>query len=181
MTIRQKPDSRTRSSTPFLPLSPLNLNFLIGMLVWLGWSHGRPALVRLALPAGLLLIALLYALESRGASYSQVQLGYATGFGLVIAGAAALEAAGRWPSGMRLLNLIGDASYSIYLTHLAVLGVIGRLVFKIAQYVPAPPALLYLLIFAGTIACGCLAHLWVERPLIAAARKRLSGKPALMA
>lgn len=77
---------------------------------------------------------------------------------------------------MRLLNLIGDASYSIYLTHLAALGVIGRIVFKISDYVPAPPGAIYLLIFAGTVAGGCLAHLWVERPLIAAARKRMPGK-----
>ena len=179
LLLREYPEYHDQ--TPWTTyFSPLNLNFLIGMLAWLSWSYGRPVIVKWALPAGLLLIALFYALESREASYSQVQLGYAAGFGLIIAGAAALEAAGQWPSRMRLLNLIGDASYSIYLTHLAVLGVVGRLVFRIAEYVPAPPVLLYLLVFAGTVACGCLAHVWIERPLIAACRKRLSRKSPLM-
>jgi peptidoglycan/LPS O-acetylase OafA/YrhL len=42
------------------------------------------------------------------------------------------------------------------------------------------PELIYLLVFAGTVACGCLAHLLVERPVIAICRRRLSAKkPAL--
>jgi exopolysaccharide production protein ExoZ len=38
------------------------------------------------------------------------------------------------------------------------------------------PELIYTVVFVGTIACGCLLHLLVERPLIEACRKRLADK-----
>lgn len=160
--------------------SPLNLNFLVGMLAFYGWRHGRPAIVKSMFPAGLLLLAAVYVLESGGMPYSQLQIAYAVSFGLLIAGAAALESAGQWPSRLRLLNLIGDASYSIYLTHLAVMGLLGKIAIKIAEYLPISQELIFLLVFVGTIVGGCLAHLIVERPLITACRRRVSSKkPAL--
>jgi peptidoglycan/LPS O-acetylase OafA/YrhL len=109
--------------------SLLNLNFLIGMAAYYGWVYGRPSWVKGAFPSGLALLVAVYVLESRGVPYNVLQLAYAAAFGLVIAGAAALESAGQWPSTAvaRLLNVIGDASYSIYLTHLAFLGCLPRL------------------------------------------------------
>ncbi|WP_318011138.1 acyltransferase [Mesorhizobium sp. ES1-1] len=157
--------------------SPLNLNFLVGMLAFYAWMHGKPIVVKLAFPIGLTLLATVYGLESRGISYNLLQIPYAVAFGMIITGAAALESAGQWPSNARLLNLIGDASYSIYLTHLAFLGLLAKIMIKLAGYVPLPPELVYAVVFAGTIACGCLLHLFVERPLIAACRKCLGGRP----
>lgn len=159
--------------------SPLNLNFLVGMLAYVGWKHGQPSVARWAFPAGLLLLAAMYALESSGVPYSHVQLAYALGFGLIITGAIALEAAGQWPSKMRVLNLIGDASYSIYLTHLTLIGLLGKIVIKVAEYAPIPQELIFLLVFIGTVTGGCMAHLIVERPLIAACRRLSAKSPAL--
>jgi exopolysaccharide production protein ExoZ len=157
--------------------SPLNLNFLVGMLAFHGWTHGRPIVVKCAFAAGLTLLAAVYVLERGGMPYSLLQIAYAVAFGLMIAGAAALEAAGQWPSNARLLNLIGDASYSIYLTHLAFLGLLAKIMIRLSAHVPLPPELIYAVVFAGTVACGCLLHLFVERPLIEACRKRLADKP----
>jgi exopolysaccharide production protein ExoZ len=157
--------------------SALNLNFLIGMLAFDRWTHGRPIVVKCAFPAGLALLATVYVLESGGMSYSLLQIAYAVAFGLIIAGAAALESAGQWPSNTRLLNLIGDASYSIYLTHQAFLGLLAKIMIRLSAHMSLPPKLIYAVVFAGTVACGCLLHLFVERPLIEACRKRLAGKP----
>lgn len=157
--------------------SALNLNFLVGMLAFNCWTHGKPIVVKCAFPAGLTLLAIVYALESGGMSYPQLQIAYAVAFGLIIAGAAALESAGQWPSNARLLNLIGDASYSIYLTHQAFLGLLAKIMIRLSVHVSLPPKLIYAVVFAGTVACGCLLHLLVERPLIKACRKRLSSKP----
>ncbi|MFC5384989.1 acyltransferase family protein [Aquamicrobium segne] len=160
--------------------SPLNLNFLVGMLAYLGWKHGRQNIVKWAFPAGLLLLATLYALESKGAAYAHVQLGYAVAFGLAITGAATLETARQWPSKLAVLNLIGDASYSIYLTHIAVLGLLAKILIKISEYAPMPAELIFLLVFIGTIICGCLAHLIVERPLISMLRLHFSAKQPII-
>ncbi len=157
--------------------SPLNLNFLTGMLAFYAWAHGRPAIVKTAFPVGLALLAAVYVLESQGMPYSQLQIAYALAFGLIIAGAATLERAAQWPSRLRLLDLIGDASYSIYLTHLALLGLIAKIMIRLSANVPLPPHLIYIAIFAGAIIGGSLLHLLVERPLIDACRKRLGSRP----
>jgi len=175
LLLRQYPDYDhwTPWTTYF---SPLNLNFLIGMLAFYGWSRCRPALVRIAFPAGLVLLAAISLLYGQGIDYSQLQIPYGVAFGLVIAGAAALESAGQWPSNARLLNLIGNASYTIYLTHLAFLGLLAKIVIKLSAHFPLPPELIYVAVLAGAIACGCVLHLLVERPLIEFCRDRLTVK-----
>lgn len=157
--------------------SPLNLNFLVGMLAFCAWTHGRPVIVKCAFAAGLALLGTVYVLERGGMPYNLLQIAYAVAFGLIIAGAAALESAGQWPSNARLLNLIGDASYSIYLTHLAFLGLLAKSMIWLSGHVPLQPELIYTVVFVSTVACGGLLHLLVERPLIEACRKRLADKP----
>lgn len=155
----------------------LNLNFLVGMLAFHCWTNGRPSVIKCAFPGGLALLASVYALESEGMPYSQTQIAYAISFGLIIAGAASLESAGQWPSNVRILNLIGDASYSIYLTHEAFLGLLAKVMIRISAHVSLTPNLIYVVVFAGTIACGCLLHLFVERPLIEACRNFNRRRP----
>lgn len=160
-------------------LSPLNLNFLIGMLAFYAWAHGRPFLTKCAFPVGVALLVGVYLLDRGGTPYSQLQIAYAVAFGLIIAGAAALESEGQWPSRARLLNLIGDASYSIYLSHLAFLGLLAKIVIRLSAHMPLPAELIYFMVFIGTVACGCMLHLFIERPLIEVCRKQFAGKPRL--
>jgi exopolysaccharide production protein ExoZ len=178
LLIREYPDydDWTPWTTYF---SPLNLNFLVGMLAFYSWIHGRPFLVKCAFPIGLAVLVAVYALESQGVSYSVLQLAYAAAFGMMIAGAAALESAGQWPSKARLLNLIGDASYSIYLTHLAFLGLLAKIMIRLSAHITLSPELIYITVFIGTVACGCILHLLVERPLIEMCRQHLAGKSRL--
>ncbi|MDH6233857.1 exopolysaccharide production protein ExoZ [Mesorhizobium soli] len=157
-------------------LSPLNLNFLVGILAFYGWTHGRPIVVKCAFVVGLALLIAIYALEAGGMLYSRLQIAYAVAFGLIIAGAAALESDGQWPSKVRLLNLIGDASYSIYLTHIAFLGLLAKIMMGLTAHMPVPPKLFYISVFVGTVACGCILHLLVERPLVEFFRNRLAGR-----
>jgi peptidoglycan/LPS O-acetylase OafA/YrhL len=79
----------------------------------------------------------------------------------------------------RLLNVIGDASYSIYLTHLAFLGLLAKITIRLSSYIGLPPELIYVIVFSGTVACGCILNKFVERPLIRACRTYLAGRPKL--
>lgn len=157
-------------------LSPLNLNFLAGMLAFYGWRHGRPYVVKCAFVVGLAMLIAIYGLEAGGMLYSHLQIAYAVAFGLIISGAAALESDGQWPSNTRLLNLIGDASYSIYLTHIALLGLLAKIMIRLSAHMPVPPKLIYISVLVGTVAGGCILHMLVERPLVEFFRRRLASR-----
>ncbi|HEY3778786.1 MAG TPA: acyltransferase [Rhizomicrobium sp.] len=75
----------------------------------------------------------------------------------------------------RLLHLLGDASYSIYLTHL--FAVVGLRVIWERLHLPAglglaAPLFPVVAIAVGTT-FGCLAWQWVERPVTRAAKRAL--------
>jgi peptidoglycan/LPS O-acetylase OafA/YrhL len=64
----------------------------------------------------------------------------------------------------RWIVLIGNASYSIYLTHSFVAGPVKRIwsgVFR-GQY----PLVMILVIVAGSIALGLASYRWVEQPVL---------------
>lgn len=46
---------------------------------------------------------------------------------LIVCGALAIERAGRWPSGLRVLEIGGDASYSLYLLHGLVISLMAKI------------------------------------------------------
>lgn len=85
---------------------------------------------------------------------------------MVVAGAVTVESDGGWPA-IPGLNLLGDASYSIYLTHTLSIGAlaIGAGVRHAPFFVP-----LALALAAG---CGIAVYLLVERPLLRRLRGRL--------
>ncbi|HWA62935.1 MAG TPA: acyltransferase [Caulobacteraceae bacterium] len=86
---------------------------------------------------------------------------------LLVAGALALEQRGlvlAWPP----LKALGDASYAIYLAHMAAVALVFHLV-GIAQ-----PALFLALALAATVAAGWLFHVGVERPLTRLSREVLA-------
>lgn len=87
---------------------------------------------------------------------------------LVVHGAASAEIAGkaRFPMIMRK---IGDASYSIYLTHILVLSVIGRAWAQMATPEAINPIMLATMVLA-TLIVGLLSYRWVEVPILNAIR-----------
>lgn len=126
--------------------------------------------------AGLLLFITLYILESSGISYNYLQIAYALSFGLLILGAVSYENSGFKAAKFKALSLIGDASYSIYLTHLAFLGLISKIVIKLSQYFPLNPVAIYFIAFGLTVISGCFLYLFVERPLLQYCRKLIANK-----
>lgn len=155
-------------------LSPYNLLFALGMLAALVF---RRLPVAAALPMAVL-GGLLFLSVGIAEAYRILLLDHAVRtllFGLgatgLVAGLAALERQGAIAA-PRLLDFLGDASFSIYLVHGTVLPVATKalLVLDINKMVPAWTVLTVLVL--SSVAVGALAHLYVEKPLIAVLRRR---------
>ncbi|MDP2258847.1 MAG: acyltransferase [Caulobacter sp.] len=86
---------------------------------------------------------------------------------LVVAGAVSVESDGGWPA-WRWLGLLGDASYSIYLTHTLT---IGALAMTIGAW---NPPLFVPLAMAVAILGGLASYLLIERPMLVRLRRRLA-------
>lgn len=142
--------------------NPMLLEFVLG----LGIARLRPAL-----PAGLAFagmaagILLLAATAFAGIDMTPYRiLVWGLPAGLLLVSCIALEDAGRWP--LRLLSpleKLGDASYSLYLTH----GIVLAAVFKFERLgnLTTPVAL------AAAVVVAEICYLLVERPI-----NRLSSK-----
>lgn len=98
----------------------------------------------------------------------------AFGLALLLAGAVKLESAGRLPI-PAALAFIGDASYSIYVTHVSLEGAWLKVALKWhwPDHVGAGGS--FMAVLVGTVALGCLAYVAVERPLLRALRGKPSG------
>jgi peptidoglycan/LPS O-acetylase OafA/YrhL len=70
----------------------------------------------------------------------------------------------------RWMVAIGDASYSIYLSHVLVLGALGRLWSAFRSPGLLANAAGLALLAAGTIAAGLASYAWLEKPWHAKAR-----------
>ena len=68
---------------------------------------------------------------------------------------------------MRTLLAIGNASYSIYLSHIFTLGVLRTLWVKVSQH-PVPPEHIWLFLMAAMLMSTCVGYCvyaWVEKPI----------------
>ncbi|MCX7889746.1 MAG: acyltransferase [Rhodobacteraceae bacterium] len=153
--------------------SPYNLLFLFGMAAALGCRR-LGARAGLALAGGAVLFLGVGLAEAQGAvhwPFGWRSVLYGLGATGIIAGLAALESAGRLAT-PRWLAFMGDASYAVYLLHIAVMTVTAK-VLAAAGLTQALPAWSLVLLLAGAAAAaGGLAHVAVERPLLAALRRR---------
>jgi peptidoglycan/LPS O-acetylase OafA/YrhL len=98
----------------------------------------------------------------------------------VVAGLVAVERAGFLPE-IPALKILGDASYSLYLTHTVLLSALDQLAVRVGLRLTSTLAdigfgVVLLLI---SLAVGVLAYRWIETPLSAlAGRRPLRGLPA---
>ena len=109
-------------------------------------------------------------------NHNQMALPFSLTFGLasflLVLGTASVEMSGgiAWP---RPLVFLGDASYSVYLTHVMFLNffmlIIGRL--NVFEFID--PLFTTSLLVVGSVLGGCLVYLLVERPIIVSLRKKL--------
>ena len=146
-----------------------NLYFVFGMgaygLYRRGGSGGPELL------AGLVLAG--WALVGMAGQFQASSMLLAVGLALLLAGAVKREASGRLfiPAA---LAFIGDASYSVYLTHVSLEGAWLKAAMKWHWHEHLGPGGAFVAVFAGTVALGCLAYGVVERPLLRA----LAGSPS---
>ncbi|MGV3577934.1 acyltransferase family protein [Brevundimonas sp.] len=95
---------------------------------------------------------------------------------LIVAGLIAVEEAGRLPS-IPVLKAVGDASYPLYMIHPVLLSAMAQAL-NLAG-VEMPPWLYVAAALVVTSVVGWFAHLWLERPLIAAFKPRPRDRTAL--
>lgn len=138
---------------------PLMLEFAAGIV--LGWLFlsGKVPNVWLLLPAGFLA---LFAAHILRLPYLFLQNGLCAA--LIMVGAVAAERSFKIPE-VRWLRLLGDASYSIYLTHALTLFVFRRLFLRLPLEGVLQFALFATLAATAALLVGFLVYLKVERPM----------------
>ena len=141
--------------------------FVAGLLLGWAWTRRlvpgfRAGVALLALGTGLLAWQQWRVTEPGG----WVVLFWGVPCLLAIAGALAVEAAGRLPR-IRLLKRLGDASYAIYLAHLPVVNWLN-----LRLHAPVPVKIILAVLICGTL--GILLHP-AEMRATAAARRVLAG------
>jgi exopolysaccharide production protein ExoZ len=154
--------------TPFnVYTAGYNLFFLFGMGAFWLYRRGGRGLYEFA--AGVVItVAAAITLDL---PYKLSYLFLVLGFALLVAGATKMELAG-YIKVPNFLNYIGNASYSIYLTHLAVQGLLLKIAMATGLYRAVGAHATYILVLTGTIIAGCLAYALIERPVISGLQKR---------
>lgn len=159
-------------------VSPLILEFLLGCLVALYAAElpRRAAIVCTALGVGGFVAGTMVMIHLR--------LDFSTGRVLLFGPAAALLVAGLvgWEKhGLgfpRLLVWFGDGSYSLYLSHILVLGVLFDLW---TRFMPTAPAWSHVTILAAAavaaVIWGQISFAWIEAPMLRALKPRRTARP----
>jgi peptidoglycan/LPS O-acetylase OafA/YrhL len=158
--------------------SAFNLNFFFGMGAYWAWQKGLPGGPAIATGLTILLAATVWVTHPGLSS-----LLCALAFALLIAGFVALEERGlvRVPA---ILALIGDASYSIYLTHEHVASLGIKILLRLHMERLLGREGIYLLVIVATATAGTMLYLILEKPLVRRLRqweprRRNAAGPAL--
>lgn len=153
------------------PLNIYNIYFLLGALIW--WLLPQMNARWIAPMALLLLVSLVpaIALASIDSPNTHDNIGLAAlapPMALGVALCIGVEKMRPRLFDRRVLLLLGDASYAVYLVHSAILSVAGMAQARALEWVPG---LVYFLGSAAVAIIGGVAvHLWFERPLISRLR-----------
>jgi len=160
-------------STPFILFSPLHLLFVFGAAIVWAVKRGRipyPALLAV-LGVALFLGTGAYECFIGGARFEMLRSQcYGIGAAVAMAGFIELERSQslRVP---QFLCLLGDASYSLYLTHFAVLSVLAKFAANYQQKLASrginvPDAVFFYAMVSLAVAFGILFHVCLEKPLL---------------
>ncbi len=170
---------------------PLLLEFLLGVaigIIYQRWSPGRKVALCLLVPG--IVLGLLFMLTGFGNSQAVLApppplrylhaICWGSAAALVVAGCVFLEKTGTSPRLFRhrAILLLGDASYSIYLFHLLVLGLIAAIYLRVGFFLNADVLIPIHAVIA--VAGSLLFYQWVEKPLLNLFRKpraTLTGPP----
>ena len=145
-------------------LSAYSAHFVLGMLAFLAYRHLRwQGCICLGV-AGLAVTRAAY-YTSHLASPCEWACGFS---GLLLICASAERQYGIRAPG--LLRYIGDASYSLYLLHLALLGVLLKVAIQARLLQSIGGVGVYLLVLAGATLLACATYRWVEAPMLRSLR-----------
>lgn len=150
--------------------SPLSIEFIAGAAVGLYW---RKLPTALAWPAMLLALAwmataamVLIDVPGHGQTDGVRVIAFGLPAALLVAGVARLEHAGRVRV-PRLAVILGDASYSLYLTHLFVMSIMGRLWSALGAHGTIGSNVGFLVAtFCACCVAAVIVHRVLERPLM---------------
>ncbi len=158
-------------------LNPLTFEFVIGALIAVGVRNGATKYARLALIAGISIFAAETAFfadrlypDAMGRFALRAML-FAPPFALILYGAAALEETDRSALAPKWLRLCGDASYSLYLIHVPVFLVVGKVISLIIPDTLLDNVLLIIGFSFGVLAATYALRRYIEKPLLAASKK----------
>ncbi len=156
-------------------VSPLTLEFILGCTIALLIYRGRKqhGVLVLGLGIGLFLMSCILwtriAPNAQPNGWGRVAL-FGIPWSLVVYGAVALEqSAGMLFS--RPLRAIGDASYSIYLSHVLVIATLGRIWSLFATDGLADNILMTVVMLAAVVGTGYVSYLFIERSLLNRTRR----------
>jgi exopolysaccharide production protein ExoZ len=166
--------------TPLIMLisSPLTFEFIAGAMVGFVVLHGYVSYRRTALVAGVasLVVGFIryvsYALPNDASLITVVSL--AIPFSLILYAGLSFECVRRWPKSSWMV-LLGDASYSTYLSHSLVLTVAGRIFLyaPISGWAAEATFVLFSVVAANLV--GILSYIWLERPSLKLCRTLLGA------
>jgi exopolysaccharide production protein ExoZ len=152
---------------PRMLTSPLLLEFLAGCFLGALMRDGRkiPTHVAILLICCAISVLVLYPFLLRGAFMPPllrvVVWGAPAACLLAAASLSPIARDAAWPG---WLVFVGDASYSIYLTHLFTLPAVSKA--SSATGFPIDPTALCFILFIASIAAGCLFYRLVEKPIL---------------
>ncbi len=162
--------------------SPLHLLFAMGMLACVILRRGSvpaPALITL-LGLAIFFGTGLGEVHGQWNAEDPRNLFYGLGSTLALIGLVDLERRGRL-NVPAFLELMGDASYSIYLTHFTVLSLLAKLFIKCGAREHLPVMISFVALPLLTVLFGILVHLCVERPLLRALARGFKLRPVTTA
>jgi peptidoglycan/LPS O-acetylase OafA/YrhL len=147
--------------------------FMMGMGV--AWLYARGS-VRRPVPAlllGLAIFAATYALKLAGTlPYDASTVLFGLGASGIIYGLVGIR---RWSYKRSLSELLGGASYSLYLIHFPLVSLLTKVLMMTQRSVPLPLELGFLAIVAASQLAAIIFHLYVELPLSALFKRARAG------
>lgn len=154
--------------------SPYNLLFAVGLGVFFMRPNLRQPVARRTAVTGILLFVGIGMSEQFLFAWplGVRTIAYGLAASLLLVGALQLRIKVPAPG-----VLLGDASYAIYLVHLPVMNVCAILLRKTGAVPAAEPLLICLGLSAAAVAAGVVAHLLLERPLLARIRLLRKDQP----
>jgi peptidoglycan/LPS O-acetylase OafA/YrhL len=172
-----------RGAHPVLAVatSPLNVEFLLGAAVGAFVARGQIVAPRTLLAIGiagvLVTIAATSALPALPDGWERA-LTIGPPMAILLYGAVGLELRARLRV-PRALVALGDASYSLYLSHLLVLGLVTT-AFSAVRRVETAHVAFVIVCYAAALGASLVLYRTVERPLLAAVRTRRGSRGIAM-